>query len=197
MIAVVMFCVTQGNAQYTKVFNEASGATRASTKTATDAGSNALTKVSGNTASTAAKSASGSVTTTGTKARTYTGNSTGHSGFGRTNISTTGSQTAPTSNAARRAAMRSEGIPTSQQPSKQSRSKSGMEYQYKRPKDGGGTQTKAVQDQTLDYNHKNKPHWEAGKTKVDDKGNVQTNQHGRAKLSNNKSKVEYPNKKKQ
>ncbi|WP_350289581.1 hypothetical protein [uncultured Croceitalea sp.] len=120
--------------------------------------------------------------------KNFVQNSTAHSSFERTSI--TSSKT-PNSNAARREAMRQQKIPTSQQPISQSRSASGFEYRYTTPKSGGGTQTKSVQNQTMDYSHKNQTHWEAGKTKVDGKGRVLNNKHGRAKLKSDKSKVNY------
>jgi RHS repeat-associated protein len=102
-------------------------------------------------------------------------------------------KTAETSKAARREVMREEGIPTSQQPSSQSKNKSGREYTYEVPKEGGGTQKKSVQQQTMDESHKDQPHWEAGKVKTDESGNTRMNNHGRPKLENDKSKVYYKN----
>jgi len=95
-----------------------------------------------------------------------------------------------TSNSARREAMRQEGIPTSQQPKSQSKNASGREYSYHVPKKGGGTETKSVQQQTMDKSHKGEPHWEAGKVKTDN-GTVRMNNYNRPKLENNKSKVNY------
>jgi RHS repeat-associated protein len=100
-------------------------------------------------------------------------------------------KTAETSRAARRETMRAERIPTSQQPKSQSKNASGREYSYDVPKEGGGTQTKSVQQQTKDRSHSDQPHWEAGKVKKDDWGNTQTNSYGRPKLDNDKSKVNY------
>ncbi len=100
-------------------------------------------------------------------------------------------KTAETSRAARREAMRDEGIPTSQQPKSQSKNDSGREYQYDVPKEGGGTQTKSVQQQTKDRSHSDQPHWEAGKVKPDDWGNTRMNNYGRPKLDSDKSKVNY------
>lgn len=97
-----------------------------------------------------------------------------------------------TSNAARREVMRDAGIPTSQQPTSQSQNASGREYTYEVSSSGGGTTTMSVQQQTLDANHS--PHWEAGKVKTDESGNVRTNNYGRAKLQNDKSKVYYEEK---
>jgi RHS repeat-associated protein len=97
-----------------------------------------------------------------------------------------------TSRAARRQAMREEDIPTSQQPISQSRNDSGREYQYEVPAPGGGTQTKSVQQQTLDSSHPGQGHWEAGSVKVDPlTGETRVNQYGRPKLTNDKSKVDY------
>ena len=99
-----------------------------------------------------------------------------------------------TSRAARREVMRQEGIPTSQQPRSQSKNASGREYTYEVPKGGGGTQTKSVQQQTMDRNHEG-AHWEAGKVKEDPRtGEVRMNEHGRPKLQNDKSKVYYDEK---
>ena len=86
--------------------------------------------------------------------------------------------------------MRQEGIPTSQQPVSQSKNASGREYQYDVPKPGGGTQTKSVQQQTMDSSHPGQGHWEADKVKVDDAGNTRMNNYGRPKLQNDKSKVD-------
>ncbi|MCE7057185.1 hypothetical protein LZF95_21065 [Algoriphagus sp. AGSA1] len=101
-----------------------------------------------------------------------------------------GDKVSSTSRAARREAMRDAGIPTSQQPKSQSRNSSGREYTYEVPAKGGGTQTKSVQQQTLDRSHQGQPHWEAGKVKTDN-GKVRMNNYGRPKLDNNKSKVNY------
>ena len=90
-----------------------------------------------------------------------------------------------TSRAARRDAMRKEGIPTSQQPSKQKNTKAGKVYEYEVPTTGGGKGTKQVQQQTKDKDHK--PHWEAGTTKPGgQKDNI-----GRDRLKNDKSKSFY------
>jgi RHS repeat-associated protein len=99
---------------------------------------------------------------------------------------------ANTSNAARREAMRKEGIPTSQQPKAQRKTPSGREYDYDVPKDGGGSKTKSVQQRTLDRGHENEPHWEAGDIKIDPRtGQPRFNQHGSPKMINSKSKVIY------
>ena len=99
--------------------------------------------------------------------------------------------TVSTSRAARREVMWKEGIPTSQHPKSQSKNSSGREYSYDVPKKGGGTQTKSVQQQTKDRSHQEQPHWEAGKVKTDDHGNIQLNRYNRPKLTNSKSKVNY------
>ena len=97
---------------------------------------------------------------------------------------------AVSSRAARREVMRQEGIPTSQQAKTQSKNSSGREYIYDVPKSGGGTQTKSVQQQTLDSSHLGQPHWEGGNVKTDN-GAIRMNNYGRPKLNNNKSKVNY------
>ncbi len=95
--------------------------------------------------------------------------------------------------AARRKVMREQGIPTSQQPVSQSSNKSGREYRYVVPKPGGGTTTKSVQQQTMDRSHPGQAHWEAGTVKTDPvTGDIRMNDHGRPKLQNDKSKVDYP-----
>lgn len=99
-------------------------------------------------------------------------------------------KTVSTSKAARREVMRKEGIPTSQQPKSQSKNSSGREYSYDVPKKGGGTQTKSVQQQTMDRSHQGQNHWEAGKIKTDN-GTTRMTKYGRPKLDNQKSKVDY------
>jgi len=85
--------------------------------------------------------------------------------------------------------MREQGIPTTQQPLSQSQNMSGKSYEYKVPKSGGGSQIKAVQQQTMDVSHPNQGHWEAGSVKTDPiSGQVRMNQYGRPKLTNDKSK---------
>jgi hypothetical protein len=103
----------------------------------------------------------------------------------------TSEKTVETSREARREAMRQEGIPTSQQPKSQSKNDSGREYTYEVSKEGGGKQTKSVQQQTKDRNHQGKPHWEAGKVKKDVEGNVKKNDYGWPRLEKEKSKVNY------
>jgi hypothetical protein len=95
--------------------------------------------------------------------------------------------TLPSSRGARRSVMRKEGIPTSQQPKSQSKNASGRNFEYEIPKKGGGTETKGVQEKTLDRGHEGSPHWEAGSFKK----NKQTDNHGTKRLDNNKSKQEY------
>lgn len=97
-----------------------------------------------------------------------------------------------TSPAARREAMRQQGIPTSQQPSAQSRNASGRSLEFEVPKPGGGTQIKSVQQQTMDRSHPGQGHWEVGPVKTDPvSGQIRMNQYGRPKLTNGKSKVDY------
>ncbi|WP_061261081.1 RHS repeat-associated core domain-containing protein, partial [Leptospira interrogans] len=122
--------------------------------------------------------------------------SSGNSGSGRNSVK--GSNTvsndnqATSSRAARREVMRKEGIPTSQQPKSQSKNASGREYQYEVPKNGGGKQTKSVQQQTMDRSHPNEKHWEAGRVKTDkNTGEINYNNYGRPKLVSDKSKVNY------
>jgi len=96
-----------------------------------------------------------------------------------------------TSRAARREAMRQAGIPTSQQPSGQSKNKSGWEYRYDSPQPGGGKGQSSVQQQTMDVSHPDKPHWEAGKVKLEDNGSPRMSKHGRPQLRNGKGKAFY------
>ncbi|MFT4435084.1 RHS repeat-associated core domain-containing protein [Caballeronia sp. 15715] len=97
----------------------------------------------------------------------------------------------PTSRGARREAMRQAGIPTSQQPISQSQNKSGREYTYATETPGGGRGLSSVQAQTLDSSHPDKPHWEAGRVKVDDHGKPRINKYGRPALRNGKGKAYY------
>ena len=90
-----------------------------------------------------------------------------------------------TTRAARREAMRQEGIPTSQQPSSQTSTEAGRQYTYEVPKEGGGTQTKIVTNQLKDENHG--PHVEAGAPKA----NGQTDPSGRLRHANPKIKVDF------
>ncbi len=90
-----------------------------------------------------------------------------------------------TARAARREAMRREGIPTSQQPSSQVSTRGGRQYTYNVPKPGGGTQTKIVTHQLMDRNHG--PHFEAGRPKSPPR----TDPGGRLRHTNDKTKVHY------
>ncbi len=90
-----------------------------------------------------------------------------------------------TSSAARKDAMRQEGIPTSQQPSSQKKTPAGTVFDYVLPKPGGGSQHKEVQQQLSDRNHG--PHWEAGTPKP----GGQVDPLGRNRLKNGKSKSFY------
>jgi len=113
-----------------------------------------------------------------------------HSDFEHSSFAAKSEGTTP--RAARREAMRQDGIPTSQQPVSQSKNASGREYQYETPKPGGVTQTKSVQQQTKDSSHPGQGHWEAGTVKTDPvTGDVRMNNYGRPKLQNNKSEVDY------
>jgi RHS repeat-associated protein len=91
----------------------------------------------------------------------------------------------PSSGAARRDAMRKEGIPTSQQPTNQKQTSAGRVLEYEVPKPGGGTIKKQAQQQTKDRNHG--PHWEVGTPKP----GGQTDPAGRNRLQNGKSKSFY------
>ena len=105
-----------------------------------------------------------------------------------------------TSRGARRQAMRDADIPTSQQPTSQSRNASGRSYEYETPRkntvtEGGSTiQKKSVQQQTMDSSHEGQPHWEAGGVKTDDYGDTRMNEYGRPRLKSDKAKVEYDKK---
>lgn len=89
--------------------------------------------------------------------------------------------------------MRDQDIPTSQQPISQSKNASGRSFEYEVAAPGGGTEIKSVQQQTLDRSHPGQPHWEAGRVKTDPlTGEVRMTAHGRPKLTNDKSKVNYP-----
>ncbi len=99
---------------------------------------------------------------------------------------------AHTSRAARRQAMRDAEIPTSQQPASQTQNSSGREYSYDVPVQGGGTELKSVQQQTMDRSHPGESHWEAGSVKRDPlTGEIRQNNYGRPALTNNKVKVDY------
>ena len=106
------------------------------------------------------------------------------------------------SRASRREVMRQKNIPTSQQFESQSRNAAGREYIYSVPltntvAGGRAYELKSVQQQTLDRSHLDKPHWEAGKVKTDPRtGEVRYNKYNRPKLSNEKSKEYYDEKRK-
>jgi RHS repeat-associated protein len=100
-----------------------------------------------------------------------------------------------TSNAARRAAMREAGIPTSQQPVPAGQqigprtTAQGKNYEYDVP----GKGRMAVQQTAKPGpNEPHGPHWEAGKIKTE----VRQDPLGRPRLQNDKSRVEYRPKKK-
>lgn len=93
----------------------------------------------------------------------------------------------PTSRAARREAMRRAGIPTSQQPVAQIRTKAGIQYQYDVAGKGGSRRIGVVTDQTTDRVEGHGPHWEAGFAKR----NGQRDPLGRIRVDNSKSKVDY------
>ncbi len=140
------------------------------------------------------RDANGVVTTVvnpGNSAKQFFGKSVGKVMRSQMNNTPKETPVMETSRSARREVMRQEGIPTSQQPKSQSKNKSGREYTYEAPKEGGGKQQKSVQQQTMDESHKDQPHWEAGKVKTDESGNTRMTNHGRPKLQNDKSKVEY------
>ncbi len=100
-------------------------------------------------------------------------------------------KTVETSRAARREAMRESGIPTSQQPASQFKTKSGYVYNYDAPTSSNSKNFKSVQQQTLDRSHPNAPHWEAGNVKMQD-GKVKYNSDGVPSLYNEgKAKVYY------
>ena len=96
---------------------------------------------------------------------------------------------ASSSREARREAMRQEGIPTSQQPTSQSRNASGREYRYE-IETSWGKKIKSVQQQTMDSSHPGQQHWEAGDVKMKD-GQIRYNKYDRPRLVNSKSKVDY------
>ena len=100
-------------------------------------------------------------------------------------------KTVETSRAARREAMRESGIPTSQQPASQFKTKSGYVYNYDAPTSSNSKNFKSVQQQTLDRSHPNAPHWEAGNVKMQD-GKVKYNSDGVPSFYNEgKAKVYY------
>jgi hypothetical protein len=87
--------------------------------------------------------------------------------------------------------MRQAKIPTSQQPISQSRNQSGFEYRYEMAQPGGAKGLASVQQQKLDSSHIDKPHWEAGKVKLDDDGNPRMSRHNRPQIRNGKGKAFY------
>lgn len=93
----------------------------------------------------------------------------------------------PTSRAARREAMRRAGIPTSQQPSGQLRTKAGIQYRYEMHGPEGSRQTAIVTDQTTDRVKGHGPHWEAGWAKDEH----ERDPLDRLRVRNGKSKVDY------
>ena len=88
-----------------------------------------------------------------------------------------------TSDAARREAMRQTGIPTSQEPVRQTRTKAGMQYIYEIE-----GKEYAVTQQTTDRVEGHRPHWEAGQVKppadygLDPLGRVRVRNEGKAKV---------------
>ncbi len=99
-------------------------------------------------------------------------------------------------NAARKQVMKDEKIPTSQQPKSQFQNESGGEYTYGVSKPGGGNEIESVQQQTMNRSHPGQGRWGAGKVKSDPvTGEVRTNEYGRPVLENDKSKVDYVQKK--
>lgn len=92
----------------------------------------------------------------------------------------------PTSRAARRQAMRENGIPTSQQPVAQRSSPAGHSYEYE-VQTPAGCERRVVSDQTTDRVAGHGPHWEAGRAKVP----YRRDPFGRLRVYNDKSKVEY------
>ena len=85
--------------------------------------------------------------------------------------------------------MRQEGIPTSQQPTSQSRNASGREYRYE-IETSWGKKIKSVQQQTMDSSHPGQQHWAVGDVKMKD-GQIRYNKYDRPGLVNSKSKVDY------
>jgi hypothetical protein len=98
-------------------------------------------------------------------------------------------QSCPTSRAARRQAMRDQGIPTSQQPDSQLSTVAGYQYTYTVPAEGGGERLMTVTDQTTDDVADHGPHWEAGPAK--DAAAYGRDPLGRLRVFNSKSKVPY------
>ena len=92
-----------------------------------------------------------------------------------------------TSRAARRQAMREAGIPTSQQPVGQLKTKAGYQYRYEVTRAGGRRQEMVVTDQTTDRVAGHGPRWEAGPVKP---GRPKDGL-GRLRVANQKAKVNY------
>jgi len=92
---------------------------------------------------------------------------------------------ATTDRAARRAAMRMAGIPTSQQPISQGTLSNGSRwYNYRTPAPGGGTRIQSVQ-RLIDTKVVHPPHWEAGPVKQP----LRPNSAGVPRLTSGKYKV--------
>ena len=66
---------------------------------------------------------------------------------------------------------------------------SGKQYQYLVKTKGGGSAVYSVQQQSLDSSHKGEIHWEAGKVKLDDNGNLVWTRWKAPRLDNSKVKV--------
>jgi RHS repeat-associated protein len=97
-----------------------------------------------------------------------------------------GAVEAPTMRAGQREAMRQQDIPTSQQPTAQTNTPAGRQYEYEVPKPGGGTTTKVVQrNNGTDSSHPGEQHVEAGSPKPQG----QTDSIGRPRLDSSKTKV--------
>ena len=90
------------------------------------------------------------------------------------------------SRAARREAQRQAGIPTSQQPIEQG---GHGEYRWYRYKDSEGYDA-AVVHHPADSHHPY-PHWEAGRIKKDDGGQIRRNIYGAPRIESGKKKVPY------
>ena len=95
---------------------------------------------------------------------------------------------APTMRSGQREAMRQENIPTSQQPTTQTNTPAGRQYEYDVPKPGGGTTAKVVQrNNGTDSSHPGELHVEAGTPKPGKP--TPTDSIGRPRLDSNKTKV--------
>lgn len=93
---------------------------------------------------------------------------------------------ASTSRAARREAMRQEGIPTSRPATSQSGTEGGRQQIV----EGADGKPQVVSQHSADATHPN-PHWHAASPKVDDAGNLRTNSHGQVKYRSDGSVAEY------